>query len=123
MEAQKILDIIKEKEKEYSFSDYIENYISIDELKKISNTDDLRDYLNKINEDSQITDTEIIYYASAMDYLKENDISLNESLQLAHDYGFTLEKLNSETLASILASENNRIDYDNFVNDVIGELE
>lgn len=123
MEITKILDIIKEKEKEYNFSDYIENYIDIEELKTITDIDALRDYLNEINEDYQITDTEIIYYASAMDYLKENDNSLTESLEIAHDMGFTLDNLNSEKLASILASQNNRIDYDSFINDVISELE
>lgn len=44
---------------------------------------------------------DIIYYHNAIKYLSENDASLHESLELAHDFGFTLENLSSETLATI----------------------
>ena len=44
---------------------------------------------------------DIIYYDNAIKYLSENDASLEESLELAHDFGFTLENLSSETLATI----------------------
>ena len=55
---------------------------------------------------------DIIYYYNAMKYLSENDSSLRESLELAHDLGCTLENLSSETLASI--------HYQNYL---IGEIE
>ncbi len=45
--------------------------------------------------------SEIIYYNKAMEYLSENDWTLTESIQLAHDLGCDLSNLNSETLASI----------------------
>jgi hypothetical protein len=45
--------------------------------------------------------SEIIYYSKAVNYLLENDASLRESLGLANDLGFTLDNLNSETLATI----------------------
>jgi hypothetical protein len=44
---------------------------------------------------------DIIYYYNAIKYLSENDASLHESLELAQDFGFTLENLSSETLATI----------------------
>lgn len=44
---------------------------------------------------------EIIYYSRAINYLAENDSSLVDSLALAHEFGFSLDKLNSETLATI----------------------
>ena len=44
---------------------------------------------------------EIIYYYKATEYLLENDSSFKESLELAHDLGYTLENLSSETLATI----------------------
>jgi hypothetical protein len=70
---------------------------------------------------------EIIYYSNAIEYLKENDPSLNESLNLASEMGlltlFTNNNLNSEVLASLLASQNARNDFygketdmDNFFN-------
>lgn len=49
---------------------------------------------------------DIIYYSRAIEYLAENDASLVDSLALAHEYGFTLDKLNSETLATILYQHN-----------------
>ena len=52
--------------------------------------------------EAYIFEQEIIYYSQAIAYLKEEDSSLNESLQLAIEYGFTLDNLNSETLATLL---------------------
>ena len=70
---------------------------------------------------------EIIYYSNAIEYLKDNDPSLDESLNLASEWGlntlFSNNTLNSEFLASILASHNVRNDFqdaekeiDNFFN-------
>lgn len=58
-------------------------------------------------------DIDVIYYSTAINYLKENDPSLHESLALAYEMGFELKNLNSETLASLLKSQNER---ENFVN-------
>jgi len=54
--------------------------------------------------DSGFFNVEIIYYYKAMEYLKENDCSLSESIEIASEMGFSLENLNSEALASIHAS-------------------
>ena len=51
---------------------------------------------------------EIIYYYKAMDYLKENDNSLNLSLEIADELGFEVSSLNSETLATLLYQDNLR---------------
>jgi len=48
---------------------------------------------------------EVIYYSSAIRYLKENDPSLTESLEIATEYGYTTENLNSELLATLHASQ------------------
>jgi hypothetical protein len=73
---------------------------------------------------------EIIYYARAMEYLKENDPSLQESLEIANEFGFSLDSLNSETLASLLASRNAEEQFfelqseiDEFFQDLCDELE
>ena len=39
-----------------------------------------------------------------MEYLKENDPSLSESLEIAAELGYDFKNLNSEILASLLAS-------------------
>lgn len=69
---------------------------------------------------------EIIYYSRAMDYLREYDPSLNESIELASEYGFSLDSINSELLASLLASQNVRNDFcelEDEINDFFLELE
>lgn len=114
--------IIKTEEDHYDFNDFVFNYIDEDNLKEIEDENDLNDYLNKINEDLQITNTEIIYYTNAIKYLQENDPSLHESIESAIEYGYTdVEKLNSELLASLLATRNNEKDYCSFINAVIEE--
>ena len=58
---------------------------------------------------------EIIYYYKAMDYLREHDTSLTESLELAAEYGYTTENLNSELLASLHASRDRENKFYEFV--------
>ena len=50
---------------------------------------------------------EIIYYYKAIKYLQEFDASLIESLELASELGYELNSINSELLASLLASKYN----------------
>jgi len=50
---------------------------------------------------------EIIYYYKAMKYLAEFDASLTESLEIAKELGYELENVNSELLASLLATHYN----------------
>ena len=77
---------------------------------------DLLDYINaeNVNSFNDIYDqveeqggfnVEIIYYSKAMEYLMENDTSLQNSMELAADFGYTPENINSELLASLLASQ------------------
>ena len=49
-----------------------------------------------------INEQEIIYNSKAMDFLAKHDPSLLESLGIAGNMGYTLDKLNSEILATIL---------------------
>jgi hypothetical protein len=88
------------------------NSIDIDanyhlEDEDLTSADNIRETL----EDSDAFNIEIIYHSNAIEYLRKHDPSLETSLSLAHYMGFSLDKLNSETLASILASENVREDF------------
>ena len=56
-------------------------------------------------EDRDGFNIEIIYYSNAIDFLAKNDPSLSESLEIASEYGFEVQNLNSEILASLLASK------------------
>ena len=83
-------------------------YLGEDATEFICSPDELDDYdTHQIFEelhDNGFFNVEIIYYSKAMDYLRENDASLSESIEIASEYGYTLENINSETLASLHAS-------------------
>lgn len=85
---------------EYSLTEYFdEEELDEDtEIQDIEDALDAHDYFNQ----------EIIYYSRAMDYLMKNDPSLQRSMELAAEYGYYCEHLNSEILASLLASEDSR---------------
>tara|TARA_R100000951_G_scaffold102553_4_gene94703 strand:- start:181 stop:594 length:414 start_codon:yes stop_codon:yes gene_type:complete len=81
-------------------------YLGEDATEYISNTEDFTD-VNDIFDDLQnngFFNVEIIYYYKAIEYLKENDFSLCESLEIANEYGYTIENINSELLATLHAS-------------------
>ena len=64
-----------------------------------------------IQEDGGL-DIDIIYYSAALDYLREHDASLRQSLELAQDLGYKPADLSSEILASILATEITRGEFE-----------
>ena len=69
------------------------------------------DSICEMIEDNNGFDIEIIYYSNAIDFLAENDPSLNESLEIASEYGYEVQNLNSEILASLLASKLVRYEF------------
>lgn len=73
--------------------------------------------------DSSGFDTEIIYYSRAIEYLKEHDNSLHRSLEIASDMGYQPKDLNSEVLASLLASEINREEFYDLKDEIESFLE
>jgi len=82
-------------------------YLGEDATEYINNTEEFTD-VNDIFDDLQnngFFDVEIIYYCKAIEYLKENDSSLWDSLEIAKEYGYTLENINSELLASLHATK------------------
>ena len=68
------------------------------------------DVLQQI-EDANGFDVEIIYYTNAMEYLMARDPSLRESLEIAYEYGYTADNIDSELLASLLASKECREEF------------
>jgi hypothetical protein len=84
-----------------TFQDEILNY----------NIDEIQEEL----QDNGFFNVEIIYYYKAMDYLRENDISLSESVEIAAEYGYQLDTINSEILASLHASRERENKFYEFV--------
>ena len=98
--AQKIEEFLKNLNTEINILDYVDT-------ETVNSYDDVRDQI----EDNNGFDIEIIYYSNAIEYLHKNDPSLQESLSIAEDMGFTPGNLNSEILASLLASQNARNEF------------
>lgn len=86
-------------------------YIDADEVNSFD------DVLQQI-EDANGFDVEVIYYTTAMEYLMERDPSLRESLEIAHDFGYTADNINSELLASLLASKLCREEFMSYEDDI-----
>ncbi len=92
-------------------------YIIEDFDPEIQDEDDLRDEIQE-----RIYEQDIIYYSNAIQYLAENDPSLRDSLELAHEMGADLETLNSEYLATLLfqqelSNELSEIDFSTLFED------
>ena len=97
------------------------NCIDID---NIDHEDAFESIVDMINDNNGFN-IDIIYYSKAIEFLSKNDPSLNESLSLAHDMGFTVDNLNSEVLASLLKTENVKNDFyelEDEINDFFEEL-
>ncbi len=111
-QTQKIVDFLIE----------IENDTKIEILSNINLQDiDLENAFDSISEaidENNGFDIEIIYYSNAMEYLTRNDNSLCESIEIALDYGYELKNINSELLASLLASKNSREKFNNYENEI-----
>ena len=85
-----------------------EEHLGDDATEYLNCSDELGDYdsdqiFDELRDNGYFNE-EIIYYYKAMEYLKEYDTSLAESIEIAAEMGCTLENLNSETLASLHAS-------------------
>ncbi len=83
------------------------NFINIED---IDHSDAFESIFEMINDNGGFN-IDIVYYSNAIEYLKRKDNSLFESIEIANEYGYSLEHINSELLASLLASKNVMIDF------------
>ena len=89
--------------------------ISEDDFKKDLievSLDDIQEY---IIDDNNMLNEDIIYYHNAIEFLKENDPSLNNSLEIAEELGYSIKDLNSELLASLLKTRMNEETFYNII--------
>ena len=86
----------------------IADFIYSDEDLEAIDSADAFSHISEVLSDNNAFDVEIIYYKNAIEYLAKNDPSLSESLDLAAEYGYETKNLNSEILASLLASQESR---------------
>ena len=100
----------KELEEELENSEFLSDlgYVVDEDLE----LDDVREDI-----ETRISEHEVIYYATAMELLSEHDPSLSASFGYASEYGFEVENLSSEILATLFMQGNmmdelNEIDFD-----------
>jgi hypothetical protein len=79
--------------------------------------------VQNILEDQDCFTVEIMYYHRAMEFLMENDTSLQESLGIASDLCFDASSLNSELLASLLASQMIREEFSEYYTELENLIE
>ena len=77
-----------------------EKMFPIDLAALYDNEDTFNHFCDKVN--YAIMSEDIIYYSEAIKYLMREDASLADSLDIAKEYGYTIEQLNSELLATLL---------------------
>lgn len=85
------------------------DYLSKDILNNLADYDS-SEIWEELNDQGYFHE-DIIYYSKAVEYLKENDPSFCESLEIANEYGYNTENLNSEVLASLHASRKKENDF------------
>tara|TARA_R110000764_G_scaffold29829_1_gene69696 strand:+ start:111 stop:539 length:429 start_codon:yes stop_codon:yes gene_type:complete len=110
---EKIIDLLDTLADKY-IGDTPSEYLSIK-----TDLTDVNDLFDDLQNNGYFNE-EIIYYSSAIRYLKENDPSLTESLEIATEYGYEAKNLNSEVLATLHASQKKE---ETFYEDIAPELE
>lgn len=101
MRDEMLYDPMKESVEDIEWELDIQGYIY-----KWSTPDDVVDFVEECEREIVDNATEEIYYANAMEYLRENDATLTESLEIAKNYWYDLGNLNSCVLASLHQQEN-----------------
>jgi hypothetical protein len=109
-EQTRIFDFLNSLKTEVCITDYVN-------IEDIDFEDSFNSILDTI-QDNNGFDIEIIYYSNAIEYLKQNDSSLNQSIEIALEYGYELKNINSELLASLLASQNAREEFNELRNEI-----
>ena len=105
------------------WTDVIDHFGYSTDLEQLdSDVEEVENRLNTLIDESSIT-----YYSKAMDYLRDNDPSLNQSLGIAKECGYSLEGINSELLATLLFQQQEREkiiwDAETIMNEIIAELD
>lgn len=85
--------------------------------------DNFKEQIQEYFQENNLLDQEIIYHSNAIEFLKRHDQSLSQSLELANEYGYTIENINSELLASLLANKHAQEEFDDFLaSDTLQEI-
>jgi hypothetical protein len=98
-------------------SGFLSDFISVEDFTQDADyylnlsDDDFKEEIYNLLDEQGAFYIEIVYYNNAIDYLRRYDFSLTLSLELAEEAGYKLTDLNSEILASLLASDTCRLEF------------
>ena len=95
---EKIIDLLDE------LADKLIGDTPSEYLSKKNDLDCINSIIDDLHDNGYFNE-EIIYYSNAINYLRDNDQSLSESLEIAIEYGYSLKNVNSELLATLHASK------------------
>lgn len=116
----KTLEELKNAIKELVDCEDIEDVVC-DNLYMLDSNTNAKDFIERIAE--SINEQDIVYSSNAIKYLEKNDSSLFYSLQLASEYGYTVEDLSSEILATVLYQDNLRKSFYGLREDIENAIE
>lgn len=112
-----------------AFSNYVDNH---DVLRCIQDEsfdfdpedfDNFKEQIQEYFQENNLLLQEIIYHANAIEFLKRHDQSLKESLNIAMEFCYTIENINSELLASLLATSHAQEEFSDFLeSDTLQEI-
>ena len=108
-----IFDTLNELSSKY-LGDNATEFLNVTMQEELNSYNDSSELFQDLQDNGYFNE-EIIYYSKAIVYLKENDASLSESLEIATELGYTTENLNSELLASLHASRKKEDDFFEYV--------
>jgi hypothetical protein len=103
----KVFAVLKKSSLDIDFEYFLQN-------EEFTTFEEIEDIFNNQN----AFDTEIIYYSRAIEFLRENDPSLRNSLEIAEELGYSPGNLSSEILASLLSSQINRQEFAELRDDI-----
>ena len=104
----------------FELADSLQDCFSDEELEELDQNDPTNCFYSLLDslEENGYFNTEMIYFTNAIEYLSENDPSLKNSLEIASDLGYTPNNLDSEILASLLASNIERTKFYELQSDI-----
>ena len=119
MNYDQLFDGIKEL---FESTKFLGDYLDVEYI--INEDQDFSDFCDTV--ETQINQSEIIYYYTAMNFLMENDNSLNQSMELAAELCYEPQNINSELLATLLLQSELRSEFseiENLVEDLFDQYE
>ena len=110
--AKEIIDIIDEEFRILEPSYYLDVETVAEIIENAESVGEIADAIQEsLNGQDEMFDIEVIGYGNAIEYLAQNDQSLELSLELAKSLGFGIDDIHSELLAGLLKTEEAKDDF------------